>query len=132
MENIVFINEIAKIVCMLILIGLPCFVLLKIAWDKICADASTAVWRLKVAAYQCERWNDAMICELMRTTKGDEHIRVAYMNSILEYMRKSGCSWNDSVEHAIIDSIERTDYCIRMGWHNYRTDWRTILEPMKF
>lgn len=132
MENIVFINEIAKIVCMLILIGLPCFVLLKIAWDKICADASTAVWRLKVAAYQCERWNDAVINELMRTTKGDEHTRVAYINSILEYMRESECGWNDAVEHAIVSSIERTDYCIRMGWHNYRTDWRTILEPMKF
>lgn len=132
MENIVFINEIAKIVCVLILIGLPCFVLLYAAWDKMRENANAAVWRLNVAAYQCKRWNDATINELMRMTKGDEHTRVAYINSILEYMRKSGCSWNDAVEHAIISSIERTDYCIRMGWHNNRTDWRAILEPMKF
>ena len=132
MENIVLINEIAEIVCVLIFMVLPCFVLLQVAWDKMCKNANTAVWRLEVAAYQCERWNNAMINELMQTTKGDEHTRVAFMNSILEYMRKSECDWNDAVEHAIVSSIERTDYCIRMGWHNNRTDWRAILEPMKF
>lgn len=132
MENIMPINEIVKIVSVLVFMGLPCFILLQVAWDKMCQNANKAVWRLEVAAYQCTRWNDAMIKELMRTTKGDEHTRVAYMNSILEYMRKSGCSWNDAVEHAIISSIERTDYCIRMGWFNNRTDWRAILEPMKF
>lgn len=132
MENIVFINEIAKIVCVLMLIGLPCFALLHGIWDKMCDNAKAAVWRLNVAAYQCERWNDAVITELMRTTKGDEHTRVACLNAIFEDMRKNVCSWNDAVEHIIVDCIERTDYDIRMGWFNNRTDWRAILEPMKF
>lgn len=132
MENIVLINEIAKIVCILMFIVFPCYALLYAAWDKICRNGNTAAWRLKVAAYQCERWNDAMINELMSTTTGDEHTRVAYLNSIMEYMRKSECSWNDAVEHDIVSSIERTDYCIRMGWFSNRTDWRKILEPLKF
>lgn len=132
MENIVLFNEIAKIVCVLILIGLPCFALLYAVWDKMRKNANAAVWRLNVAAYQCERLRDAAINNLMRTTKGDEHTRVACINAIFEDMRKNGCNWNDAVEHIIIDCIERTDYCIRMGWHNYRTDWRSILEPMKF
>ena len=132
MENVMFINKIAEIVCILIFMVLPCFVLLRVALDKMCQNANTAAWRLEVAAYQCTRWNNTMINELMRTTKGDEHTRAAYMNSILEYMRESECSWNDAVEHVIVSSMERTEHCIRMGWFNNRTDWRAILEPMKF
>lgn len=120
------------IINLLVFIVLPCFVLLRVAWNRMRANANVVAWRLEAAAYQCERWNDAMVKELMRTTTHDEHTRVAYMNSILEYMRKSECGWNDAVEHAIVSSIERTDYSIRMGWYSNRTDWRAILEPMKF
>lgn len=132
METIVSMNEIAKIVVVLVMIALPCWALLRVIWDIICQNGDKAVYRLKVAAYQCEVGTDAMINELMQTTKGDEHTRVSYINSIQEYMRENACSWNDAVEHAIVSSIERTDYCIRMGWHNHRTDWRAILTPLKF
>ena len=65
MENIVLINEIAKIVSVLVFTVLPCFVLLRVAWDKMCENANRTAWRLEIAAYQCTRWNDTMINELM-------------------------------------------------------------------
>lgn len=132
MGNIVLINEIGKIVSILLLLGFPCWALIYAIADALCKNADRAIWRMKVAAYQCERWNDAMINTLMQTTKGDEHTRISYINSIMEYMRENGCTWNDAVEHAIVSSIERTDYCIRMGWFSNRADWRTILTPLKF